>query len=260
MIDGADGIGRILSVDATAGTPDSFQQPGKRRQGAARPHLLDPSAPPTSCRACMRSMSSRFVAAFATWGLVMAGCNSRAAPPLEREVEPATSVTSAVATSAAEREPSKAQAPEGLPIPEAVAKLHRGAFASREGAAELGGVLCYVTLHDAALEKGSFYPLVLFAKGSIGTWRHTPAGPQEPFYAQLSAEERGRATELISKIPEGRSLGRERFERSAMVMGVSVRVGDRQETHYFDDARIPDALAQLVGMLKHRLEATNRRP
>jgi hypothetical protein len=42
-------------------------------------------------------------------------------------------------------------------------------------------------------------------------------------------------------------------------MCVSLRVGDRQETHYFEHERIPEPLGQLVGMLKHRLEATNRR-
>lgn len=178
----------------------------------------------------------------------------------EREVLPASSAPPTAASSAAEGAPSPAPTPDALPIPEAVAKLHRNAFEPRESAAKLGGVVCYVTLHDAALEKGSIYPLVLFAKGSVATWRQTPTGAEEPFFATLSAEEQARADGLISKIPEGRALARERFERSAMVMGVSLRVGDRQETYYFDDATIPDALGQLVGMLKHRLEATNRAP
>ena len=43
-------------------------------------------------------------------------------------------------------------------------------------------------------------------------------------------------------------------------MGMSTRSGERVETLYFELERIPSALSQLVGMLKHRLEATNRRP
>jgi hypothetical protein len=109
-------------------------------------------------------------------------------------------------------------------------------------------------------KRATSHPLVLFASGSVGTWRQTPAGAEEPFFAKLSPEEQAQATELVSKISEGRGLARQAFDRSALVMGVSLRVGDRQETHYFDDERMPDALGRFVAMLEHRLEATNRKP
>jgi hypothetical protein len=203
----------------------------------------------------MRAMSRVVVLAIAIGAPLMAGCGKPEAPAPELELPPAEAATGAAA-------PAHSAAPAGdeLPVPEAVATLHRGAFEARESATKLGGVVCYVTLHDAALEKGGFYPLVLFANGSVGTWRQTPAGAEEPFFAKLSSEEQAQATELVSKISEGRSLARQAFDRSALVMGVSLRVGGRQETHYFDVERMPDALGRVVAMLKHRLEETNRKP
>lgn len=200
-------------------------------------------------------MSTKHWPSLTMLGLLVVGCGDRATPPPALELPPAATAPTMEASAA-----SVAPARDGLPIPEAVAKLHRGAFEPRESAVKLGGVVCYVTLHDAALEKGGFYPLVLFANGSVATWRQTPTGAEEPFFATLGPDEQATATQLIAKIREGRDLARESFDPSALVMGVSLRVADRQETYYFDDARIPDALGQLVGMLKQRLEATNRGP
>jgi hypothetical protein len=154
---------------------------------------------------------------------------------------------------------SKAEAPrdEGLPVPEAVAKAHQSEFA-RTTDPKLGKVICFVTLHDAALERGELYSLVLFASGSVGTWRQTPKGAQEPFYAELTSSEQARAVEAVKEIPAGRTLAKKRFDTGALVMGVSTRTADdRIETLYFDHERLPRAVSELVGMLKARLEATN---
>jgi hypothetical protein len=149
---------------------------------------------------------------------------------------------------------------EKLPVAEVVAKFHRNAFEPTAAEAKLGRVICLVTLHDAALQRGGFFPLVLFAGGSIGTWRQTPAGSEQPFLAKLGPEEQARASELVETIPTERALSRERFDASTLVMGVSMRVNGRVETLYFDHERVPAALSQLVAMLKQRLEASHRGP
>jgi hypothetical protein len=195
----------------------------------------------------MRAMSTR-CAVLVFVGLGVTSCREAPAPTAEKaRVEPVPAA-------------SEAQAPSesGLPVPEAVAKLHRSEF-ERPSDDKLGPVLCVVTLHDAALERGEFHPLVLFATGSVGTWTQTAKGAEELFYAELTPEEQARAVEAVKEIPAGRALARKRFDAGALVMGVSTRTeGERVETLYFEHTRLPKALSELVGMLKARLEATNR--
>jgi hypothetical protein len=105
---------------------------------------------------------------------------------------------------------------------------------------------------------GASYPLVLFEGGSVATWRQTPAGGEDPFFAKLAAEEQARAAELIAAIPAERSLARETFDASLLVMGVSTRLNEHVDTLYFESRRIPAALSELVSLMKQRLEATNR--
>jgi hypothetical protein len=183
--------------------------------------------------------------------VLIVACSQSPAPApaiAEPRVEPAPS------------NPEPAVEDEQLPVPQAVSKLHRSAFEPSAAEKQLGGVVCLVTLHDAALRRGEFYPLVVFAGGSVGTWRQTPTGAEEPLQAKLHPEEQVRASELIEAIPRGRATARRKFDAAALVMGVSTRRGERVETLYFDHARIPDELGQLVAMLKQRLEATHRRP
>lgn len=179
--------------------------------------------------------------------LWMSGCGGAPAPakPVASEpmVEPAPTVPAEKA---------------GLPVPEAVARLHQSAFERTSAEAKLGKVSCFVTLHDAALARGEFHALVLFATGSVGTWRQTQAGGEEPFFAKLSPEEQTKADALVGQIAVGRALAKEKFDSAAMVMGVSTRTEERIETLYFDGGELPRALSELVGMLKARLEATNR--
>jgi hypothetical protein len=157
-------------------------------------------------------------------------------------------------------EPPVARTPGGpapveqLPIPEAVAQLHRNVFQPAATEAKLGEAVCLITLHDAALERGDFHPLVLFAGGSVTTWTQKPRRAEQPHHAKLSADELVRASALIERIPAERAKARERFEAGTLVMGVTTRVGDRVETLYFDNATIPPGLSSLVSVLKHRLE------
>lgn len=145
-----------------------------------------------------------------------------------------------------------------LRVPEAVVALHQRAFAPNPAEAELGRVICVVTLHDAAYARGYFHPLVVFADGAITTWTQADDGPREPFTAQLDAEEQASAAALIHAIPGKRAMADERFEAQAHVMGVSTRDGETVVTLYFDVRELPDELSRLVGMLQHRLEATNQ--
>ena len=147
-----------------------------------------------------------------------------------------------------------------MPVPESVAKIHQHVFEPTAAAAKVGKLLCLVTLHDAPLRRGQFYSLALFANGSVATWRQTPRGGEEPFIAKLSSSEQVRASDLLEAIPAGRALAREKFDASAVVMGVSARAGERVETLYFDNDRVPAALGDLVAILKQRLEATNQSP
>jgi hypothetical protein len=143
-------------------------------------------------------------------------------------------------------------------VPEAVAELHERAFAPTPAEAELGRVVCVVTLHDAAYARGYFHPLVVFADGGITTWTQADEGPREPFTAQLDAEEQATATGLIDAIRGKRAMADETFDAQANVMGVSMRDGERVVTLYFDVSKLPAELSRLVGMLKHRLEVTNQ--
>lgn len=179
---------------------------------------------------------------------LMAGCREAPAPAAEKaRVEPVP----ASAEAEAPRE-------SGLLVPDAVAQLHRREFEQKTDE-KLGPVLCVVTLHDAALEQSEFHPLVLFASGSVGTWSQTPNGAEEPFYAELTPAEQARAVQQVKEIPAGRDLAKKRFEAGVLVMGVSTRgSGEKVETLYFEQTRLPKALSELVGMLKARLEATNR--
>lgn len=126
-----------------------------------------------------------------------------------------------------------------LPVPQAVARLHRNAFEPNAAEEKLGGVVRLVTHHDAALQRGELHTLVLFAGGAARTWRPTRAGAEEPFQAKLLPEEQARASQLLEAVPRERAMARVTFD--------------------FDHARIPDELGHLVGMLKQRLELTNRR-
>lgn len=206
------------------------------------------------------------LAALSAFGLFVASCATPApsggAPSVRAEPSTAASsvppmTASTVAPSASESAPS-ADAP--LAVPEAVAKLHRNAF--RDGAVDpkLGRVLFFVTLHGAAFERGEVFPLVLFDDGSIATWRQTSTGPEEPFFAKLGPEEKTRASELVDAIATAPDPARDASTPSTAVMGISVRAGEQVRTRYFDHARIPAPLGSLVGLLKQRLEATNRSP
>jgi hypothetical protein len=144
-----------------------------------------------------------------------------------------------------------------LPVSGAVAKLHEKAFDATSADAKVGQPLCLVTLHDAPLAKGSFYPVALFTDGDVATWRQTAAGRQEPFYAKLNAHERKRASELVGAIREARDQAEETFAASDLVMGVTTLVGERPVTLYFPNDRVPASLGELVAILKGRLEATN---
>jgi hypothetical protein len=191
--------------------------------------------------------------------MVGQGCNP--AP----SAEPPTgtpSVERAASEGPANEAPSAPAPPVGeapLPIPDAVAKLHEKALeAPADG--KLARAICVVTVHDAPLKRGSFFPVVLLADGSVATWRQTPAGREEPFFAELSAEERARAGELVEAISVERTHARLSFDASAVVMGVSTRVGEQRVTLFFPTDRVPAPLSELVGLLKGRLEATNRAP
>jgi hypothetical protein len=211
----------------------------------------------------MRAMFAPKVMGFGALGLVVAGCaKAPAHSTLARSVdtEPATETASA----APGLPPSEARdAPTGselVPVPEAVTRLHRNAFREAAGDSKLDRVVCFVTLHEASLKRGEIFPLVLFADGSVATWRQKATGSEEPFFAKLSREEQAQATQLIAAIPRATGTASETFAASSLVMGVSVRVNEQVQTLYFDHHRMPSALAQLVGLLKQRLEATNRAP
>jgi hypothetical protein len=185
----------------------------------------------------------------ATGVLLLAGCGGT----------PRTGAGEPPPTRARETAPPAATAPapsNELPVAEAVAKLHRSAF---DPEANIGEVICIVTLHDAPLERGSFFAVMLLASGTVATWRQTPTAGEEPFFAQLEPDERGRAFELVRALAETRAQARSSFAPTSLVMGVSFR-GDKLETLYFDNAQLPDTLSRLVALLKHRLEATNRSP
>ena len=195
----------------------------------------------------MRPMSTRrALPAIAALGLA-AACNEPSQPATRAKTE------------AAPAPPKPSAGGDRLPVVELVAKLHRGAFASKPDP-KLGRVLCVVTVHEASLRRGEVYPVVLFASGSVATWRQTKNGSEEHFFAKLSAEEQAQAARLIDAIGGGRAMALGAFDASAVVMGVSTRVGERVETLYFESDRIPAALGRLVGLLKQRLEATNRAP
>jgi hypothetical protein len=166
----------------------------------------------------------------------------------------APAATSARASAPADASESKGQ----LPVSEAVAKLHRNAFQVSAMDPKQGRVTCFVTLHDPALARGSFFPLALFADGGVATWRQTPTGSEEPFFAQLSADEQARAAQWVAAIPSAREKARKSFPTSALVMGVSVRVDEEVVTLWFEHDEVPAPLGSLVAMLKQRLEATNR--
>lgn len=190
----------------------------------------------------------------AALGLVGAGCGNAAGSAAP--TPPSHEVTTATATATAQGAAS--EAPRGEPVPAVVATLHERAF-ERPGAEALGGVLCFITLHDEAHGREGFFPLVLFANGSVATWREAPTGPVEPFSAKLGDDERTRAAGLVASLPDERALARQRFAPGARVMGVTLRVGERRETLYYEAAHMPEPLSRLIGMLKHRLEATNQK-
>ena len=132
----------------------------------ARPSQLiaaHPPLQPESHTAWIPVMSANRVTAFGVLWLLVAGCAK--AP---HDSTDARRVDAAPATApATTRVPANASrdAPVGaeqLPVPEAVARLHRNAFSDAAVDPKLGGVLCVVTLHDAALERGELFPLVLF--------------------------------------------------------------------------------------------------
>lgn len=123
---------------------------------------------------------------------------------------------------------------------------------------ELGRTLCLITLHDAGLARGEFFAVVLFDRGLVTTWRQTAEHAEEPFMARLAPEELTQANELLAALGSDRSSARQSFRTTASVMGVSRRERDQVETLYFDLGEIPKPLAELAGLLKYRLEATNR--
>lgn len=204
-------------------------------------------------------MSASRVTGFGVLWLVVAGCAKAPPQPTDTrslDAAPATATTSAPLTASRD-------APAGaelLPIPDAVARLHRNAFSSAAVDPKLGGVRCFVTLHDAGLERGEFFPLVLFEDGAVATWRQTATGKEEPFFATLSSDEQARATQLVEALKGVRGAARATFARSTLVMGVSLRVSTEVQTLYFDQREVPAPLNLLVALLKQRLEATNRAP
>jgi hypothetical protein len=189
--------------------------------------------------------------AAARLGILLVASCSRTVAPAARDapVEPASA-----SSTSSRADPHTA---EGAAVPEAVAKLHANAFDRGDVEAELGRVLCVVTLHRAADARGDIYPLVVFAEGAVTTWTQTADGPREPFAAALEPEELATATALIDAIRSQRGDADVTFATEASVMGVSTRDGERIVTRYFDARMLPAELGRLVGLLKHRLEATN---
>ncbi len=142
-----------------------------------------------------------------------------------------------------------------LPVPDTVTRLHQNAFRKSELPDERP--ICFVTLHASAAAPATIYPLALFANGDVATWTQTSAGAEQPFFVKLSAADLVRATEMvasISRLPPARAR---EFEPSAKVMGASTFHANAVETRFFDDRQLPSVLAELVGLLKSRLEAEN---
>jgi hypothetical protein len=190
-----------------------------------------------------------FAMAFMCIGPFAMGCGE--SPLLGAEKRVRTPTSSA---------PPDASNDSRLPVPEAVTKLHQNAFNQKATEMKLGPVLCVVTLHDAPLRKGEFFPVVLFANGRVSTWRQTLNGGKGAFLATLTAEEQGRAASMIKAIPKNRSRARTAFDASAMVMGVSWRRDEGVESLYFALDEAPEPLSGLVRILKGRLEETNGKP
>jgi hypothetical protein len=193
----------------------------------------------------------------AVWAALATSCARPADPAVPRPgVEPAPRVA------AARPEPSATLAaespPRSLPVPEAVARLHRRAFRGADGSDDRP--LCFVTLHESSAEPASIFPLVLFENGDVATWTQTPAGPQQPFFAKLNASDLARATELVSTLSRLPPTPAREFEVSTGVMGASTHRADVVETRFFEDRQLPSALAELVGLLKSHLEAENAPP
>ncbi|MEZ4221022.1 MAG: hypothetical protein R3B13_08835 [Polyangiaceae bacterium] len=141
-------------------------------------------------------------------------------------------------------------------MPEVVARLHRNAF--REPPDSSDRPIFFVTLH--ASSSTTTFPLVLFANGDVATWSQTPAGAEQPFFATLNARELKQATELVDAIDRLPPTRADDVEAAAQVMGASTRHADRIATRFFELRKLPPALAQLVALLKARLEATNGAP
>jgi len=151
--------------------------------------------------------------------------------------------------------PDAVTPPRSLPVPEAVTRLHRNAFRKTESSDELP--LCFVTLHQSSPSAASIFPLVLFANGDVATWTQTPTGPEQPFFAKLNAGDMTRATQLVDALSRLPPAPAREFEVSTAVMGASTHQADVVETRFFEDRQLPSALAELVGLLKSRLEAEN---
>jgi hypothetical protein len=110
----------------------------------------------------MRAMTASGAVGVLVLGLMVASCGgSSRAPTREPTAEPAPGAHG--------RTPPVVPAEDAqLPVAEAVAKLHRRAFEPTDVEATLGRPICLITIHDAALQRGEFFPLVLFANGAIG--------------------------------------------------------------------------------------------
>jgi hypothetical protein len=205
----------------------------------------------------------RHAASLTILGTALAACGRPATLTPTLELEAPRSADSQ--TSAVRELPARE-----LPVPELVAKLHEGVFERIGAGAQLGGLACLVTLHDAADPSGTVFSLVLYTHGLIGTWRQSsleligPSAQEKPgfgelYHAKLSPQELESSTLLISQFLDESHLPPHTLTRSGLVMGLSLRVDGHQKTFYFDHARIPDPLERFVGLLKHRLEATHAR-
>lgn len=192
-----------------------------------------------------------------TLGAAAALATSCAKPTEPVAPEPGVETGPSIAAPGQERKapPAAVTAARSLPVPEAVTRLHRNAFRRVEGSDDRP--LCFVTLHESSPTAASVFPLALFANGDVATWTQTPAGAQQPFFAKLTAGDLARATQLVDTLSRLPPTPAREFEVSTGVMGASTHNADVVETRFFEDRELPSALAELVGLLKARLEAQN---